>query len=196
MNYYKNIASAIHQLEYNVNINRRIIYLEGEIDTYTAPFIFDRINAIRDIHFLTHNDEPEIDLYITSPGGDIHGLTGLVDIIEAVSCKINTYGIGNVESAAVWILAAGTGVRRVSANVEIMVHEISSWLKGTTSDVENEAKQLIATQKNLYRLLGKFSIKDEAFWEKTLKSSKNFYLTPEMCIELGLADEIIKPNSL
>ena len=77
-----------------------------------------------------------------------------------------------------------------------MVHEMSSWLRGTTSDVENEAKQLVLTQKNLYRLLAKFSKKDEQFWEQTLKNSKNLYLSPETCIEYGLADEIIKPKSL
>lgn len=193
----KIITSAIHQLEYNVNIDRHTIYLEGEIDTYSAPFFLERVNAIRDVHHSNgYNEEPEIKLFITSPGGDINGLTALVDIIEAVPCKVHTYGIGHVESAAVWVFAAGTGVRRLAPNTEVMVHEISSWLKGTTSDVENEAKQLIATQQNLYKLLGKYSKKDEDFWEKQLKNNKNLYLTSEACIEHGLADEIITPNSL
>ena len=185
-------------MEYNINFEKRTIYLEGEIDTFSAPFVLERVNAIREYNneISASLSEPEINLFITSPGGDVNGLTALVDIIEALKCKVNTYGIGHVESAAVWILASGTGIRRVAANTEIMVHEISSWLKGTTSDVENEAKQLIATQKNLYRLLAKFSKKDEKFWEQTLKNSKNLYLTPEMCIEYGLADEIIKPESL
>jgi len=195
---WKEKASVIHQLEYNFNIERRIIYLEGEIDTYSAPFFLERVNAIRDIWTsgVPTAKEPDINLYITSPGGDINGLAALIDIIQALPNKVNTYGIGHVASAAVWLLSAATGNRLVAENTEIMVHEISTWMKGTTSDVENEAKQLIATQKNLYRLLGDFSLKDEAFWEKTLKSNKNLYLTPKACVEYGLADEIIKPQSL
>jgi len=200
MNKLKLIATGVQQLEYNINFDRRIIYLEGEIDTFSAPFLLERVNVLRDyiteIESLGSTTESVINLFITSPGGDVNGLTALVDIIEALPCKINTYGIGHVESAAVWVLAAGSGKRKIASNTEIMVHEISSWLKGTTSDVENEAKQLIATQKNLYRLLAKFSKKDEKFWEQTLKNSKNLYLTPEMCIEYGLADEIIQPHSL
>lgn len=195
---WKEKASVIHQLEYNFNIDRRIIYLEGEIDTYSAPFFIERVNAIRDIWTggIPTATEPEINLYITSPGGDINGLTALIDIIQALPNKVNTYGIGHVASAAVWVLAAATGKRLIAENTEIMVHEISTWLKGTTSDVENEAKQLILTQNNLYRLLGTFSKKDELFWEKTLKSSKNLYLSPQACIEYGLADEIIKHGTL
>lgn len=193
----KIIASAIHQIEYNVNIDRHVIYLEGEIDTYSAPFFLERVNAIRDVHISNgYKDSPDINLYITSPGGDLNGLTALIDIIKSIPCTVNTYGIGHVESAAVWVLAAGTGIRKLAPNTEVMVHEVSSWLRGTTSDVENEAKQLMLIQKNLYKLLGDFSKKDEVFWEKLLKNNKNLYLTPDKCLEYGLADEIITPNSL
>lgn len=196
----KFVANAMHQLEYNVNLKRRMIYLEGELDTYTAPFVLERVDAIRDYHMETwspgDDKEPTINLFITSPGGGVNALTALVDMMKGLPCKINTIGIGHVESAAVWVLAAGTGKRLLAPNTEVMVHEMSSWLRGTTSDVENEAKQLIATQKLLYRLLDEYSNKEAQFWESTLKGSKNLYLTPDKCIEYGLADEIIKPSSL
>lgn len=193
MNKSKEILSGIQQLEYNVNFERKIIYLEGEIDTFSAPFFLERVNIIRDMY---PYPDPVVNLYITSPGGDINGLTALVDIIHSIPIKVNTYGIGHVESAAVWVLAAGTGKRYLAPNTEIMVHEMSTWLKGTTSDVENEAKQILSIQKNLYKLLGDFTNKDQTFWEQQLRSNKNLYLTPEKCIEYGLADELIKPNSL
>lgn len=195
MDDFSKMANAMQQLEYNVNFARRIIYLEGEIDTFSAPFILERINVIRDFSEEANINNP-INLYITSPGGDVNGLTAIVDIFEALPCKINTYGVGHVESAAVWVLAAGTGIRRIAPNTEVMVHEISTWLRGTSSDVENEAKQLMATQRNLYELLAKFSKKENDFWSNLLKNSKNLYLTAGTCIEYGLVDEVIKPNSL
>lgn len=190
----KKMAISLKQLEYSINLTRRIIYMEGELDTFAAPFVLERINVIRDLDVSRCNDD--INLYITSPGGDVNGLTAVIDIIEALPCKINTYGIGHVESAAVWILAAGTGIRKIAKNTEIMVHELSTWLRGTTSDFENEAKQIIVSQNNLYALLEKFSKKDEKFWSQLLKNGKNLYLTPETCIEYGLADKIIEPGSL
>lgn len=189
------IISAISQLEYNVNFERSVIYLEGEIDTYSAPFVLERINIIRDLRNLSDKDNP-INLYITSPGGDVNGLTALVDIIDSLKCKINTYGVGHIASAAVWILAAGTGTRYIAPNAEVMIHELSAWLRGTTSDVENEARQIKAVQQNLFRLLGKFSKKDSAYWIKQIKEHKNLYLTPDKCIELGLVDQYLDTNTI
>lgn len=198
MSEFKRMANAIHQLEFNVNLKRGTIYLEGEIDTYTAPFFLDRVNAIRDLRKDEYTDIPvndPIDLYITSPGGDINGLTALVDLIANLKCKINTIGIGHVESAAVWILAAGTGKRYVTENALVMVHETSSWLRGTSSNIESDAKQVKQTQNNLFALLERYSKKDAAFWESEVKG-KNLYLTPQTCIEYGLADELMKAGSL
>jgi len=196
----KFMANAMHQLEYNVNLKRRMVFLEGELDTYSIPFFLERVHAIRDYHTETwtpgDNKEPEINLFITSPGGGVNALTGLVDLIQGLPCTVNTIGIGHVESAAVWVLASGTGKRIIAPNTEIMVHEMSSWVRGTTSDIENDAKHVIATQKLLYNLLGDITTKDAQFWETTLKGNKNLYLTPEQCIEYGIADEIIKPTSL
>ena len=196
MSEFKKIANAIHQLDFNVNLKRGIIYLEGEIDTYSAPFFVERVNAIRDIRYGTEEANDPIDLYITSPGGDVNGLIALVDIIGALSCKVNTFGIGHVESAAVWVLASGTGSRYIAPNAELMVHEIAAWLRGTTSDVENEAKQIKIKQKILYDLLGKYSKKDASFWREQIEGKKNLYLSTETCIEYGLVDDAIGPNSL
>lgn len=201
MSEFSRVSNAIHQLEYNVNLRRSIIYLEGEIDTYSAPFFLERVNAIRDLRreeFAETDgigiDDP-VNLYITSPGGDVNGLTALVDIIEALTCKVNTYGIGHAESAAIWVLAAGTGTRFVAPNTELMVHEMATWLKGPSSDIENDAKHIVSQQKNLYDLLGKLSGKTADFWREKI-NKQNLYLTPETCIEYGLADKIIAPNTL
>ncbi len=198
MSEFKRMANAVHQLEYNVNLKRGTIYLEGEIDTYSAPFFLERVNAIRDLRKEEFTEIPvndPIDLYITSPGGDVHGLTALVDLITNLKCKINTIGIGHVESAAVWILASGTGTRYVTENVEVMVHETSSWLRGTSSNIESDAKQVKQTQNNLFALLERYSKKNAEFWEAEVKG-KNLYLTPQTCIEYGLVDELMKAGSL
>lgn len=201
MSEFKKIANAIHQLEYNVNLKRGIIYLEGEIDTYSAPFLLERVNAIRDLRMDEFAetagievDDP-INLYITSPGGDVNGLTALVDIMQSLTCKINTYAIGHAESAAIWVLAAGTGTRYIAPNTELMVHEMATWLKGPSSDIENDAKHIVTQQKNLYNLLGELSGKTADFWREKI-NKQNLYLTPETCIEYGLADKIILPSSL
>jgi len=191
------LLTLLQQLEYNLNVDRKIIYIEGEIDTYTASFFLDRINLIRDVYKKeAQNKNFEINLYITSPGGSVGGLLALIDLMYSLPVKINTYGFGHVESAAVWLLAAGTGKRFIAPNAEIMVHELSTWLEGTSSDVENEAKQIMNIQKNLYKLLEEFTKKPFLFWEKLLRNNKNIYFTPEKCIEYGIIDGIIKKGSL
>ena len=72
---------------------------------------------------------------------------------------------------------------------------MNTWLKGPSSNIENDAKHVQEQQQNLYNLLGKFSGKTAEFWREKV-NKQNLYLTPETCIEYGLADEIIAPNSL
>lgn len=191
------LLTKLQQLDYSVNIDRRIIYIDGEIDTFTPPFFLDRVNLIREMNENKLNKKNfDINLYITSPGGAVSSLLALIDLIQSLPIKVNTYGFGHVESAAVWLLASGTGKRYISPNTEVMIHQISTWLEGTSSDVENEAKQLINIQKNLYKLLEEFTNKPNVFWEKILKTRKNVYFTPEQCIEYGLADSLVKKGSI
>ena len=177
---------VLRQLDYGIDINRRVIYYSDDIDTWTPAWINQRIDALCDI---TNNHKAPIDLDITSPGGDVYGMLGTIDILQNAPVDINTLGRGMIMSAATFILAAGTGRRSMTENSVLMIHQISTWVAGTSKDVLAEADHLKFLQKHSYHLYEKFSSKKASFWEN--KCKRNCYLTPKECLELGLIDEII-----
>ena len=176
---------VLRQMDYGIDINRRVIYYSDDIDTWTPAWISQRIDALCDI---TNNYKAPIDLDITSPGGDVYGMLGTIDILQNAPVDINTLGRGMVMSAATFILAAGTGTRKMTSNSVLMMHQISTWVAGTSKDVLTDAVHLKYLQEASYKLYEKFSNKKASFWKN--KCKRNCYLTPKECLELGLIDEV------
>ena len=175
------------QLEYAINVKKRLVYLEQQIDLTTPTIIYERINAVAQ---MSEDETTPITLFINNYGGSVHGMFGLYDLLQGLPMKINTIGTGAVMSAAVIILAGGSGSRAITKNTSVMVHQVSTWLQGNIVDITTEASQATFLQDRLFGLLEKHSSKDAKFWKKSCKSN-NLYLTAEKCKEYGLIDEII-----
>ena len=75
----------------------------------------------------------------------------------------------------VWsvILACGTGKRTMTENSTVMVHEGSAFEGGKTSDVL-KGDHLKKLQKNINRILGEVTTKDQQFWEGVSKNDCYF----------------------
>ena len=181
--------SELAQIDYGLEVNTRTIYLEDEIDVYSAGFIKSRINAICSLSTYKHQNKP-ITLDITYYGGDVYGMLATVDVIQNAPVKINTLGRGPIMSAAAFILAAGTGNRQVTKNSIVMVHELSTLLAGTSKDILTEAAHIEKLQGKLYKLLADCCNKDITYWEKN--SKVNLYLDAEEALAHGLVDTILE----
>ena len=125
---------------------------------------------------------------ITSYGGDVYAMLGLVDFMRSLPVKVNTHCIGTCMSAASVLLACGTGTRTMSKNSTVMVHEGSAFEAGKTTDVMKGVDHLKDLQKNINKILGEVSNKDAAFWEKIQRNDT--YLTAPMCLDYGIIDKI------
>lgn len=176
----------LRELELGINAEKRIVYIEHEIDSLTPSFLDQRINYIVD---LSQDEKTPITLKITSHGGDVYGMFGVIDIIKGANMPINTLGVGSVFSAAAFILSSGTGIRAVTKNTIVMLHMMSTWFGGSTSDVLAEANHLKELQNKLYQFLADHTSKNFSFWEKN--SRVNLYLTAEKCLEYKIIDKII-----
>ena len=177
--------SILRQIDYHIDVNRRVIYLSGPIDITTPEFINHRIDVICD---LTNNHKADIDLDIVSPGGDVYGMMGTIDIIRNAPVDINIIGRGMIMSAASVILMSGTGTRSMEQHSTLMIHNIRSWLDGSSQDIITEATHIKKLQDIVYNMYAKFSTKPKKFWEG--KKNVDWYLTPAECLKLGLIDKI------
>ena len=170
-------------LEWGININSNTMYLTYEIDQDQLYAVVTRFD-----NFIHHNKDTDINLIISSYGGDVYAMLGTIDFFNSLPVKVNTHCLGACMSAAAVILACGTGKRTMSKNSTVMIHEGSAFEVGKTSDVLKGADHLKKLQSNINRILGEVTGKDQKFWEEVSKSDT--YLTAEECLEYGIVDKI------
>ena len=171
------------QLEWGINLNSNTMYLTYEIDTDQLYAVTTRFD-----NFIQYNKDKDINLVISSYGGDVYAMLGTIDYFNSLPVKVNTHCLGACMSAAAVILACGTGKRTMSENSTVMVHEGSAFEAGKTSDVLKGADHLKKLQSNINRILGEVTKKDKKFCEEV--SKQDTYLTSEQCLEYGIVDEI------
>ena len=170
-------------LEWGVNINTNTMYLTYDIDVdqlYSVMTRFDQLSR--------YNKNKDINLIISSYGGDVYAMLGTIDYFKSLPVKVNTHCIGACMSAAAVILACGTGKRTMTENSTVMVHEGSAFEVGKTSDVIKGADHLKKLQKNINRILGNVTKKPQEFWDEICK--QDTYLTSEEALNFGIIDKI------
>lgn len=173
----------------------RTIFLSGVITEESSG---DVIN-----HLLTliENDDQEdkkqkeynredIKLFIKSRGGNTTDMFGMIDVIESSKTPINTYAIGNIESAAVPLFMSGRK-RYIYKNTEVMIHSCSSRARGKIQDMAEYISNVEIIQKMVDEyILSKSKISEERL--KEIREKKlDWYLYADEAIKLGIADEIV-----
>ena len=171
------------QLEWGINLGTNTMYLTYEIDTDQLYAVMTRFD-----NFITYNKDKDINLVLSSYGGDVYAMLGTIDYFKTLPVKVNTHCVGACMSAAAVILACGTGKRTMSENSTVMVHEGSAFEAGKTQDVLKGAHHLKKLQTNINRILGEVTNKSQEFWEGV--SKQDTYLTADECLEYGIIDEI------
>jgi ATP-dependent Clp protease protease subunit len=170
-------------LEWGINIKSNTMYLTYEIEQDTLYAVMTRFD-----NFVQHNEGQDINLIISSYGGDVYSMLGIIDYFKTLPVKVNTHCYGACMSAAAVILSCGTGERTMTQNSTVMVHEGSAFEAGKTTDVLKGADHLKKLQSNINRILGEVTSKDQKFWEEVSKSDT--YLTAKECLEYGIVDKI------
>lgn len=174
------------ELNQDVDIDNRVIYLESEIDITVPSFIQQRVNLIS---YFSKNKVDPITIELTSYGGDAFGAFAVIDTIRSLKMPIHILARGAVMSSGALVLVAATGLRTITENTYVMLHSASSALAGNTDDILIEAANLKNVTEKTFILLEKYSNKNQAYWQQ--KCKKNFYLTPEQCLEHGLVDKVL-----
>ena len=164
----------------------RIIFLGLPIDDMVANVI----NA--QLLFLESTDsDRDISIYINSPGGSVYAGLGIYDLMQYVSPKIATVNTGIAASMAAVLLCAGSnGGRSALKHARTMIHQPSSGMEGTMSDMEISLKEGLKLKKELYEIISFHSGKDFKKVEKD--SDRDYWMTSIEAKEYGLVDSILE----
>lgn len=178
--------SLFNELDQGINLYTKTIYLTYDIDGDALCHLISRLDQLKNYNL---TNTKNITIIISSYGGDIYSMLGIIDYIKNLDVKVNTICYGAAMSATAVILACGTGERIMSKNSTLMLHEGSVFQKGKHSDIMKTSDHMKKLQKNIYKILEKVTNKDASFWSDMMKTDT--YLTPKECLNYGLIDKIV-----
>lgn len=138
--------------------------------------------------------EKEITVFINSPGGDADAGFAIYDMMKFIKPKIKNICAGVAASAAVIILL-GTGKEgRVSLpNSRILIHQPSTGVHGTASDIQIEASEILKCREKINRMISDET--NQEFEKVENDTRRNYWMSAEEAVKYGLISKIIQTHS-
>ncbi|HET7091586.1 MAG TPA: ATP-dependent Clp protease proteolytic subunit [Anaerolineae bacterium] len=173
---------------YSLLLRNRIVFLGTPINDQVANVL------VAQLLWLNQEDsERDIQMFINSPGGVINAGLAIYDVMQYIQAPIVTIAVGLAASMGTVLLAAGRkGKRLALPNATIHLHQPLGGVQGQATDIEIEAREILRMRDLLNRLLTRHTKMND---EQILKyTDRNFYMTPELAVELGVIDEVILPH--
>ena len=166
----------------------RIIFIGTEISDHVANAV------VAQLLFLKMEDPKKaIHIYINSVGGYITAGLAIFDTLRYLECPVNTYCIGQASSMGALLLMAGTKGHRYSLpNSRIMIHQPHGGVRGTSTDVELQAKEILALKKLTNQIMAECTGQDPE--KLAADSERDYYMSPEQAKEYGIIDEVVQPK--
>ena len=174
--------TAISQALYKA----RTVLIFGEVDMKMAERVTAHLIALS-----TEDPNKDIKIIINSPGGHVESGDTIHDMIKALRPKVKTIGTGWVASAGAHIFLAADRARRFSMpNCRFMIHQPLGGMRGTASDIEIEAVEILKAQDRINRTIAEETgqplskVKDD--------TDRNFWMSAEEAKAYGLVGRIIE----
>lgn len=193
----------------NIDVNRRIIYLQEKEDASESSGVDFRMvqDFVKNINILQFQSSDPITIYMQTVGGCWYSGMGIYDAIKLCKCKVTIIGYSQICSMGTIIMQAADR-RILMPNCIFMCHYGSSEMSGDFLSSQNFAsldRRNIQTMIDIYaekcHKTGNFFKEREdslskvkAYIKRKMKDG-DWYLTPEQAIDFGFADRVFS-NSI
>ena len=169
---------------YSRLLKERIVFLVGPVNDSAASLITAQLLFLE-----SENPKKEIYLYINSPGGLVTSGLGIYDTMQYIKPEVSTLCIGQADSMASFLLAAGEKGKRFSLpNSRVMVHQPSAGFTGQATDIEIHAKEVLSLKKRLNEIYSKHTGKSVEEIKTALE--RDNFMTAENAKSFGLIDKV------
>ncbi|WP_372367295.1 ClpP family protease [Candidatus Uabimicrobium sp. HlEnr_7] len=170
-------------------IKARVIMISEEITDKLARAVTAQCILMQE-----EDKDAPITVYVNSPGGSADSGFAIYDILRFVSPPIHMICTGICASAAVLIYMAAEKSKRFSLpNSRFLLHQPSTQLFGTASDIEINANQIIKLRERYNTIIAKETDKDVD--TITDDCDRDFWLSAEEAKEYGLVGKIAEKCS-
>jgi ATP-dependent Clp protease protease subunit len=166
----------------------RTVLIFGEVTTALAESVSAELLALAQ-----RGSEP-IRVVVHSQGGHVESGDTIHDVIRYVGPQVRMIGTGWVASAGALIYAAAPREHRYAfENTRFLLHQPLGGVGGPASDVEIEARQILAMRR---RLNGIFAEATGQTVEKiTRDTERNHWMNAEEARDYGLVGKIVRSEA-
>lgn len=160
-------------------------WLTGE--KMEGDFIFPQ--NVREM--LNEAGERDVNIHLNSKGGHVFASIPIHNFLKQAENRITVY-IDGIAASGASIIAMAADEIIMPRNTNMMIHRASAGLFGNADDFLKQAETLEKIDESVMEsYMGRF----KGTKEKLIKMiSEDNWLTAQECVELGLADKIIKPE--
>jgi ATP-dependent Clp protease protease subunit len=170
---------------YSRLLKERIIFIVGPVNDYMASVVCAQLLFLE-----SENPNKDISLYINSPGGIVTSGLAMYDTMQYIRSEISTVCVGQAASMGSFLLTAGAkGKRYALPNARIMIHQPSGGAQGQATDIEIQAREILATRKRLNDIYVHHTGQPLSVIEAAVERDK--FMSPQEAKEFGLIDEVM-----
>lgn len=126
-------------------------------------------------------------------GGSVFEGLAIYDLIRSSDSHVKVYVEGMAASMGGIIALAGDEIV-INENAFFMMHAVSGGTWGNKQDLLNYLDTLNSCEDRLRKIFIERTNATTETIEEWLTSGKDFWLTSDVCKELGIVDEIVKPT--
>ena len=166
----------------------RIVFLGTPVDDHVANLI------VAQLLFLEKEDpDKDIEFYINSPGGSVSDGLAIYDTMQIIKPDVATYCIGQAASMGAVLLAGGAAEKRYCLkNSRVMIHQVSGGFRGTTADINIQAKEMNRYMDTLMEILARHTGKSED--EVRKDCDRDYFMSAQESQAYGIVDKVVEPG--
>jgi len=137
------------------------------------------------------DEKAPITVYINSPGGAADSGFAIYDALRYFKPPVRTVVNGLCASAAVMVFLAAPKDRRFSLpNSRFLLHQPSTFVQGSASDIEISAEEIVKLRQRYNQIVSAETGKSAD--QVTRDADRDFWLSPEEAKQYGLVGKVVK----
>ena len=167
-------------------------------DIYVTEFTEAALTSFRkEVQEVVEGGVGFIKIVINSYGGSVYNCITMMNILETLEIPIITVCEGYAMSAGAALLTCGDkGFRFAHPDATIMIHQMSTFLMGGMSEIENDIEHSKILQDRLLNKMAKNIGKKPGYFQGVFKKAnfQDIFMTAEEACSMGIVNELKLPN--
>jgi ATP-dependent Clp protease protease subunit len=166
----------------------RVVFVSGEVNAEMALKVNKQLLALEKV-----NAEKPIVLWIDCPGGEVYSGFSIYDTAQFIGPRIITVVAGLAASmGSVISLCAEAKDRVALPNAKLLIHQplIGGVMRGSASDLEIHARDIIELKKKMHRMYAERTGTPVEKFQELMERDR--WIDPQEGISLNLISKVIK----